>query len=103
MPQVVKLPPMPAADATPEDFFVAYSTVPQVLSPLARKLPGARVLLFVKEKRLAFYTRKYRKYPNIEVRQTSSDFADYVRRNGSQTNPMAVRLDAQLSSTDTGA
>ena len=32
-----------------------------MLSPLAKKLPGARVLLFVKERRLAFYTHKYRK------------------------------------------
>ena len=34
---------------------------------LQPELPGARVLLFVKEKRLAFYTKKYRKFPNIEV------------------------------------
>ncbi|KAL3914866.1 MAG: hypothetical protein SGPRY_007470 [Prymnesium sp.] len=107
---VVKLPPMPEPDAEVEDFYVAYSTVPQVysmvgitvcallrcsnslsrrvpqtlslqvLSPIVRKLPNKRVLLFVKERRLAFYTDQYQKYPNIEVRETSTDFADYLAR-----------------------
>ncbi|KAL1512156.1 hypothetical protein AB1Y20_005424 [Prymnesium parvum] len=80
IPQVVKLPPLPPPDAEVEDFYVAYSTVPQVLAPVSWKLPNKRVLLFVKEKRLAFYTKAYRKFKNIEVRETSSDFADYLAR-----------------------
>jgi len=79
IPQIVKLPrPQPPGDAK-GDFYVAYTTAPQVLAPIKRKLKG-RVLLFVKEKRLAYYTRQYRKYPHVEVRPTAPDFADYLAR-----------------------
>jgi hypothetical protein len=71
IPQVVKVPPVQHTASPP--YFVAYSTVPQVLS-LIRKLRPHRTLLFVKERRLAYFTKKYRKYPHVEVRVTSPDF-----------------------------
>jgi len=76
VPQIVKLP----APKEPEDFFVAYTTVPQVLSPIRTKFRGQKVLLFVKEKRLSYYTRKYQRYPHVEVRAASPDFPDYLAR-----------------------
>ena len=51
-------PPSPPPPPTPH----------QVLSPIKKGLVGHRVLLFVKEKRLKFYTRKYQKYSHVEVR-----------------------------------
>lgn len=80
IPQIVRLPEKPQAMGDERgDFYVAYTTAPQVLSPIKTKLVG-RVMLFVKEKRLAYYTRKYRKYTHVEVRPTAPDFADYLAR-----------------------
>ena len=50
-----------------------------MLTPIKKKLFG-RVMLFVKEKRLAYYTKKYKAYPHIEVRETSPDFGEYLAR-----------------------
>ena len=62
IPQVVRVPalapPPPAGD---EPFFVAYSTVPQVLGAIRTKLAGHKIRLFVKERRLQYYQAKYRK------------------------------------------
>ena len=75
IPQIVNL-----GEAQPAgDYFVAYTTAPQVLSPIKKKLKG-RVLLFVKEKRLPYYKRVYRKYPHVELRPTTPDFAEYLAR-----------------------
>ena len=79
IPQIVRLPEAQPLGDERGDFYVAYTTAPQVLSPLKTKLAG-RVMLFVKEKRLAYYTRKYRKYAHVEVRPTAPDFADYLAR-----------------------
>ena len=77
IPQVVRLP-----DAAPPDtprYFVAYSTVPQVLASLRTKLSGdTPVRLFVKERRLEYYVKKYRDVPHVEVRVTTPDFADQL-------------------------
>ena len=79
IPQIVRLPaPQPLGDDR-GDFYVAYTTAPQVLTPIKKKLFG-RVMLFVKEKRLAYYTKKYKAYPHIEVRETSPDFGEYLAR-----------------------
>jgi len=79
IPQIVRLPsPQPLGDEKGH-FYVAYTTAPQVLAPIKKKLFG-RVMLFVKEKRLAYYTRKYKAYPHVEVRETSPDFGDYLAR-----------------------
>ena len=78
IPQVVRLPE--SAPPSDEPYFVAYSTVPQVMGAIGRRFGGRRVRLFVKERRLAFYTAKYRRYPHVEVRPTSSDFADQLAR-----------------------
>ena len=59
---------------------MAYTTVPQVLSPIKRGLAGKRVLLFVKERRLRFYERVYRNFPHVVVRAASPDFADHLAR-----------------------
>ena len=79
IPQVVRLP-----DAAPPDtprYFVAYSTVPQVLASLRTKLSGdTPVRLFVKERRLAYYQNKYKGVAHVDVRVTSSDFADQLAR-----------------------
>jgi hypothetical protein len=76
IPQVVRVPPL-APPAAPPGYFVAYSTVPQVLGSI-RKLKGHTVRLFVKERRLAFYQAKYKKYPNVDVRAAAVDFAEQL-------------------------
>lgn len=79
IPQVVRVPELVGSAPEP-GYFVAYSTVPQVLRSI-RKLSGqSPVRLFVKNTRLAFYQAKYRKYPHIDVRVTSSDFPDQLAR-----------------------
>ena len=77
IPQVVRVPPLAPAAAEPA-YFVAYSTVPQVLSAIRTKLTGHSIRLFVKERRLAFYTAKYKRYPHVDVRVTSADFVDQL-------------------------
>ena len=77
IPQVVRV-PTPAPMEEREDYFVAYSTVPQVMGAIGKRMVGHRVRLFVKERRLAFYTAKYRKYPHVEVRVTAPDFVDQL-------------------------
>jgi len=79
IPQVVRV-PTPAPMEEREDYFVAYSTVPQVMGAIGKRMVGHRVRLFVKERRLAFYTAKYRKYPHVEVRVTAPDFVDQLAR-----------------------
>ena len=48
------------------------------MGAIGRRMAGHSVRLFVKERRLAFYTAKYRKHPHVDVRVTSSDFADQL-------------------------
>ena len=84
IPQIVNL-----GEAQPAgDYFVAYTTAPQVLSPIKKNLKG-RVLLFVKEKRLP--PRVYRKYPHVELRPTTPDFAEYLARSTSIIADFAPR------------
>mmetsp|Transcript_24329 Transcript_24329/g.72531 ORF Transcript_24329/g.72531 Transcript_24329/m.72531 type:complete len:522 (+) Transcript_24329:97-1662(+) len=80
IPQIVSLPPAAPLLLDDGGFYVAYTTVPQVLSPLKSKLAGRRVLLFVKEKRLAYYTAKYKRYPHVTVQPASPRFAHYLAR-----------------------
>ena len=68
IPQPVKLPAVVAETAEPPGYFVAYSTVPQILGAIRTKLVGHTVRLFVKERRLAYYQAKYRKFPHVDVR-----------------------------------
>jgi hypothetical protein len=79
IPQVVRVPEV--AEPAPEPgYFVAYSTVPQVLGSI-RKLSGkSPVRLFVKNTRLSYYTAKFKRYPHIDVRVTSSDFPDQLAK-----------------------
>ena len=82
IPQVVRVPALAPADPEP-GYFVAYSTVPAVMGAIRRKLvglPDGSIRLFVKERRLAFYQAKYKKYPHVDVRVTSADFADQLAR-----------------------
>ena len=79
IPQVVKLPEVAPTDGPP-GYFVAYSTVPQILGAIRTKLVGHNVRLFVKERRLAYYQAKYKKYPHVDVRVTTPDFADQLAR-----------------------
>ena len=44
-----------------------------MLSPIKTKLGNHRVILFVKERKLSSYTRKYKKYAHVEVRAASGD------------------------------
>ena len=44
----------------------------QVLYVIRKKLMSCRIILFVKEKRLKYYKRKYAKYPHVEVSGESS-------------------------------
>ena len=60
IPQVVRLPELAPTDGPP-GYFVAYSTVPQILGAIRTKLVGHTVRLFVKERRLAYYQAKYKK------------------------------------------
>lgn len=83
LPQIVHVPPSHPA----EDYYVAYSTAPNVLAPIRRDLGGqnaARVLLFVKDRRhgktLAWYRHKYRETPNVEVRPVAAEFAELLAR-----------------------
>jgi hypothetical protein len=78
IPQVVRV-PEPQAPAEP-GFFVAYSTVPSVMGAIGKRFIGQSVRLFVKERRLAFYTAKFRRYPHVDVRPTSTDFVDQLAR-----------------------
>ena len=79
IPQVVKLPAVAETEGPP-GYFVAYSTVPQILGAIRTKLAGHSIRLFVKERRLAYYTAKYKKFPHVDVRVTSPDFADQLAR-----------------------
>lgn len=58
IPQVVRLPTPAPLDEAGGGYFVAYSTVPQVLGAIGRRMAGHDVRLFVKERRLAFYLAK---------------------------------------------
>lgn len=76
IPQVVHIPPLaPQPGPDSPKYFVAYSTVPQVLGAIGKRMIGHEVRLYVKERRLAFYTHKFKKYPHIRVFVTSKDFA----------------------------
>ena len=57
IPQVVRVPEVPTL-TEPPSYFVAYSTVPQVLGAIGKRMQGHTVRFFVKERRLAFYTNK---------------------------------------------
>ena len=46
----------------------------QVLSPIKTKLGNHRVILFVKERKLSSYTRKYKKYTHVEARAHGDDY-----------------------------
>jgi len=80
IPQVVKVPEPTATDERDGGYFVAYSTVPQVLGAIGRRMQGHTIRLFVKERRLAFYQAKFRRYPHVHVRVTSTDFAEQLAR-----------------------
>ena len=67
IPQVVRVPELAPTDGPP-GYFVAYSTVPQILGAIRTKLVGHNIRLFVKERRLAYYQAKYRKFPHVDVR-----------------------------------
>ena len=80
IPQPVKLPAVVAETAEPPGYFVAYSTVPQILGAIRTKLAGHSIRLFVKESRLAHYQARYRNFPHVDVRVTAADFADQLAR-----------------------
>jgi len=79
IPQVVRVPEVTPTDGPP-GYFVAYSTVPQVLGAIRTRFAGHNVRLFVKERRLSYYKAKYRRNAHVEVRVTSPDFADQLAR-----------------------
>lgn len=80
IPQVVSVPAPAPLDTEGGGYFVAYSTVPQVLGAIGKRMQGHRVRLFVKEHRLAFYKAKFRRYPHIDVRETARDFGEQLAR-----------------------
>ena len=75
----MRLPAVAPTDGPP-GYFVAYSTVPQILGAIRTKLAGHQIRLFVKERRLAYYQARYKRYPHVDVRVTSADFADQLAR-----------------------
>jgi hypothetical protein len=80
IPQVISLPAPAALDDADGGYFVAYSTVPQVLGAIGKRMVGHRVRLFVKERRLAYYLHAFRKSPHVDVRVTAKDFGEQLAR-----------------------
>lgn len=78
IPQIVRIPDSAPPEEPP--YFVAYSTVPEILSEIGTKMSGHRIRLFVKEHLLRHYRKKYKNNTLIEVRSTSPDFPDQLAR-----------------------